>query len=246
MLRLITLAVVCCSFAWGEPETLPVPEASPSTAPVVPVVSTPVPTYDPYYNNQYYNKGYYNEYNGVNVPILTYSSENAGDGTYSFSFTTGDGKQVQENGFLKDTYVDNAGEPQGTQVVQGSYSYVAPDGTPVQVSYVADENGFRPTGPHIPSDGKAPVVAPVVVDKVNAVYEPNYNRYNPTDYRNQYNNQFGQYNRPYNTRYPYDSRNPYNSGRYNPYNNYNNQYYNNFNPFSTAVPSTIQPKSESS
>lgn len=84
MLRLITLAVVCCSFAWGEPETLPVPEASPSTAPVVPVVSTPVPTYDPYYNNQYYNKGYYNEYNGVNVPILTYSSENAGDGTYSF------------------------------------------------------------------------------------------------------------------------------------------------------------------
>lgn len=112
--------------------------------------------------------------------------------------------------------------------------------------YPLNFTGFRPTGPHIPSDGKAPVVAPVVVDKVNAVYEPNYNRYNPTDYRNQYNNQFGQYNRPYNTRYPYDSRNPYNSGRYNPYNNYNNQYYNNFNPFSTAVPSTIQPKSESS
>lgn len=27
------------------------------------------------------------------------------------------------------------------QVVQGSYAYISPDGTPIQVSYVADENG---------------------------------------------------------------------------------------------------------
>lgn len=35
---------------------------------------------------------------------------------YYFSFTTADGKQVQESGYLKDAYIDNAGEPQGTQV----------------------------------------------------------------------------------------------------------------------------------
>lgn len=27
------------------------------------------------------------------------------------------------------------------QVVQGSYSYTSPDGTPITVTYVADENG---------------------------------------------------------------------------------------------------------
>lgn len=30
------------------------------------------------------------------------------------------------------------------QAIQGSYQYVSPDGTPVQFSYVADENGYQP------------------------------------------------------------------------------------------------------
>lgn len=34
---------------------------------------------------------------------------------------------------------------------RGSYKYVSPDGTPVEISYVADENGFQPTGDFVPA-----------------------------------------------------------------------------------------------
>jgi hypothetical protein len=36
-------------------------------------------------------------------------------------------------------------------VKKGFYSYISPDGTPISVSYIADENGFRAKGDHIPS-----------------------------------------------------------------------------------------------
>lgn len=69
--------------------------------------------------------------------------------SYVHRYLTGDGTSVQEQGALK---VNPDGEYKGdyTLVKKGSYQYTAPDGTPVQVTYTADENGFQPQGSVIP------------------------------------------------------------------------------------------------
>lgn len=72
------------------------------------------------------------------VPITSYQNELNYDGSYQFSYTSGDGSQQQARGFVK-----NLGQKDlETQVVQGSYSYTSPDGTPITVNYIADENGL--------------------------------------------------------------------------------------------------------
>lgn len=43
----------------------------------------------------------------------------------------------------------NPGTNVEANAVQGSYSYVSDDGSPLTVNYIADENGFQPVGPHI-------------------------------------------------------------------------------------------------
>lgn len=51
----------------------------------------------------------------------------------------------------------NAGvKDQEAEVIQGSYSYTAPDGTPITITYVADENGFRAEGAHLPTPPPIP------------------------------------------------------------------------------------------
>ncbi|XP_046749340.1 endocuticle structural glycoprotein SgAbd-2-like isoform X2 [Diprion similis] len=52
--------------------------------------------------------------------------------------------------------VDESGSvkpgPENTvvQTIEGQVSYTAPDGTPIQTRYIADENGFRAEGAHLP------------------------------------------------------------------------------------------------
>lgn len=43
----------------------------------------------------------------------------------------------QEQGYLKNAGIKDA----EAQVAQGSYSYTSPEGVPISVTYVADENG---------------------------------------------------------------------------------------------------------
>jgi hypothetical protein len=69
----------------------------------------------------------------------------------SFSYLSGDGTTFNEQGALK----PNADGTDNVLVKQGSFSYTSPEGHPVQLTYVADEFGFRPEGSHLP-------VAPVV------------------------------------------------------------------------------------
>ncbi|XP_063702527.1 myb-like protein Q [Culicoides brevitarsis] len=86
------------------------------------------------------------------VPITSFKNDHSPDGTYSFSYTTGDGQAQQAQGYLKNRGVKNI----EAQVVQGSYSYTSPEGKPISVTYIADENGFRASGNHLPTPPPIP------------------------------------------------------------------------------------------
>lgn len=51
-------------------------------------------------------------------------------------------------------------------VQSGSYSYIAPDGTIISVSYVADENGFQAFGDHLPTP---PPIPEPILNSLNAL-----------------------------------------------------------------------------
>lgn len=46
--------------------------------------------------------------------------------------------------------ISNPDTDKESLVITGSFSYVGPDGVNYTVTYVADSNGFRPQGAHIP------------------------------------------------------------------------------------------------
>lgn len=66
---------------------------------------------------------------------------------YKFSFETTGGIKHEEDGKVVDP---SAEEP--SLAVRGSYSFIADDGVTYTVNYVADENGYRPEGHHLPKN----------------------------------------------------------------------------------------------
>ena len=71
-----------------------------------------------------------------------------------YSFQSEDGIKVEESGKLKQIDAENAG-----MTSRGSFSYTSPEGVTITTSWVADENGFQPSGAHLP-------VAPPMPDHV--------------------------------------------------------------------------------
>ncbi|XP_075971130.1 larval cuticle protein LCP-17-like [Anticarsia gemmatalis] len=85
------------------------------------------------------------------IPILKQESEINPDGSYSYSYETGNGINAEERGSLKDI---GAEEP--ALQVEGQFAYPSDDGTNIQLSYIANENGFQPQGAHIPTPPPIP------------------------------------------------------------------------------------------
>lgn len=85
------------------------------------------------------------------VAILKISGEGPNpDGSYSYSYETGNGIKVEETGVIKPNGED------GIASVQGSYSYSNEEG-PVSLTYTADENGFVARGSHLPQAPPIPI-----------------------------------------------------------------------------------------
>ena len=78
------------------------------------------------------------------------------------SYETGDGIRAEETGVPRPA----GPQDEGGEAVQGSYSYVAPDGSNIAITYIADENGFVPQGAHLP-------VAPPIPEAIQRSIEYN-------------------------------------------------------------------------
>ncbi|XP_049869400.1 pupal cuticle protein 20-like [Pectinophora gossypiella] len=88
-------------------------------------------------------------YSSAGAPYR-YENVNNGDGTYRFSYDA-NGISAHENGSPR------APGPEGPAVTaDGGFSYRAPDGQQISLSYTADENGFHPTGSHLPTPPPIP------------------------------------------------------------------------------------------
>lgn len=69
--------------------------------------------------------------------ILRNDMQMKGDGTYHYDFETSNGIKRSEQGAIDGT-------------IQGSTSYISPEGIEIKTTYVADETGYHPVGDHIP------------------------------------------------------------------------------------------------
>ncbi|XP_055640362.1 endocuticle structural glycoprotein SgAbd-5-like [Toxorhynchites rutilus septentrionalis] len=86
---------------------------------------------------------------GQDVEVVRYFSENNGPDGYKFTYELSDGQIRSEVGTYRDVK-DAEGNDVKSLFVQGSYSFVDPNGQTHWVNYTADENGYHPkvgTGP---------------------------------------------------------------------------------------------------
>ncbi|XP_061401941.1 pupal cuticle protein Edg-78E-like [Musca vetustissima] len=73
----------------------------------------------------------------------SFSADIKEDGSYQYQFDTTNGIAAQESGV-------------GGYYASGSSAYYAPDGQLITLTYTADENGFQPSGDHLPTPPPIP------------------------------------------------------------------------------------------
>ncbi|XP_017134593.1 larval cuticle protein 65Ag1-like [Drosophila miranda] len=81
----------------------------------------------------------------ANDVTIVRSESDVGPENFSYAYETSDGTSAKQSGLLK-----NVGTEQEALAVQGSFKFVADDGVTYEITYVADENGFQPSGAHLP------------------------------------------------------------------------------------------------
>lgn len=82
--------------------------------------------------------------------------------SFNYAYETSNGIVGQAAGQLKQFGQDSA------LVSQGEFGFTAPDNTKYVVNYVADENGYQPTGAHLPV---APAIPEAIVRALKYIAE---------------------------------------------------------------------------
>ncbi|XP_041976351.1 larval cuticle protein LCP-17-like [Aricia agestis] len=88
---------------------------------------------------------------GQEIPILRQDSNINPDGSFQYSFETGNNIITDANGQLK-----NIGAEEPALEIQGQVKYQSDDGTPIELTYIANENGYQPQGAHLPTPPPIP------------------------------------------------------------------------------------------
>ncbi|CAG7648463.1 unnamed protein product [Allacma fusca] len=86
------------------------------------------------------------------------TNENDGNGAFRYNYETSNAITADASGFIKNP---EAPEYEQIQYVSGSYSFYTPDGDFHEVTYTADENGYRPVKTWIArfiSDGRIALI----------------------------------------------------------------------------------------
>ncbi|CAD7003076.1 pupal cuticle protein Edg-78E [Ceratitis capitata] len=79
----------------------------------------------------------------AHASIVRYQNDVNPDGSYNYAYETSNKIRAEEAGV-------------GGTYAAGSYSYTSPEGQPIQLTYIADENGYQPKGDHLPTPPPIP------------------------------------------------------------------------------------------
>lgn len=100
---------------------------------------------------QQYHHGVVPVPSGADASAQVLRSESAvNPDSYQYAYETSNGIQGQEQGQLKQIGSESA------IVSQGQFGWTSPEGTPVQLTFVADENGYQPSGSILPVAPETP------------------------------------------------------------------------------------------
>ncbi|KZC07897.1 PREDICTED: endocuticle structural glycoprotein SgAbd-8-like [Dufourea novaeangliae] len=92
------------------------------------------------------------------IPIISQTQDISPDGSFSSRWETGNGIIVQEDGVLK-----NPGQKDAeAEEVRGSASWTAPDGTKINLGWLANENGANFQGAHLPTPPPPQPIPPLI------------------------------------------------------------------------------------
>ncbi|ERL83841.1 endocuticle structural glycoprotein SgAbd-8-like [Dendroctonus ponderosae] len=97
------------------------------------------------------------------VPIISQSQNVDPDGSFQWAYQSGDGTVQEQAGKV---VLLRSGED--AETVQGSASWVDPEGNPHQLSYVADEGGYRPQSADLPI---GPPLPPLIAKALKWIQE---------------------------------------------------------------------------
>ncbi|CAH2075274.1 unnamed protein product, partial [Iphiclides podalirius] len=85
--------------------------------------------------------------------VVKYGNEINPDGAFNYFFETDNGIAAQAQGVPRNFGGD---PPVSPDVVQGSFSWISPEGEEIALTYTADENGYQAQGSAIPQPPEIP------------------------------------------------------------------------------------------